>query len=116
MDPIYSHVLTANNGSENRVNGAKLLVVPPKGLSAEQMDRILEGHSAGVLLGQVSGSAIPNDSYWLPDSWVNIDVMSEGGNFAVTLTADTLRENLQVLRRATRYADEHQLAVEPALQ
>jgi len=116
MDPIYSHVLSANNGAENRVNGAKLLVVPPKGMSAEQMDRILECHSAGVLLGQISGSAVPNDPYWLPNSWVNIDVKPEGGNFAVTLTSDSVRENLQVLSRASHYADEHQLAIEPSLQ
>jgi hypothetical protein len=115
IDPIYSHVLTTNNGEE-RVNGAKLLVQPPTGMSTDQMDRILECHSAAVLLGQVSGSAIPSDPYWLPNSWVNIDVKPEGGNFAVTLMADTVRDNLQVLRRASRYADEHQLAVEPPLQ
>jgi hypothetical protein len=116
IDPIYSHVLTSSNGSEERVNGAKLLVQPPKSMSTDQMDRILECHSAGVLLGQVSGSAVPSDPYWLPNSWVNIDVKAEGANFAVLLTADTVRDNLQVLRRASRYADDHQLAVEPPLQ
>jgi len=116
LDPIYSHVLTTNSGSEQRVNGAKLLVVPPQGMSTSQMDRILECHSAAVLLGKVSSAAIPSDPYWLPNSWVDIDVKPEGGNFAVTLTADTVRDNLQVLRRASHYADEHQLAVEPSLQ
>jgi len=116
IDPMYSHVLTASNGSENRVDGAKLLVQPPKGISPEQMDRLLECHSAAVLLGQVDGSAIPNDPYWLPNSWVNIDVKPQGANFAVTLTADSIRENLQVLRHAKNYAEEHQLAVEPPLE
>jgi hypothetical protein len=116
IDPIYSHVASSKDGSENRVSGAKLLVQPPNGVSADQMDRILECHSAAVLLGQVSGLAVPNDPYWLPNSWVNIDVKPEGANFAVTLTADSLRDNLQVWGRASHYADEHQLAIEPSLQ
>jgi hypothetical protein len=115
MEPIYS-LVSAKDGSENRVSGAKLLVQPPQGLSANQMDRILQCHSAAVLLGHVSGAAVPNDPYWLPDSWVNIDVKPEGGNFAVTLTADSVRDNLRVLGRASHYADEHQLAIEPSLQ
>ena len=115
IDPIYSHVLTANNSSEERVNGAKLLVRPPKGLSAEQLTRILQCHSARVLLGQVNGAAVPNDPYWLPDAWVDIDVSPEHGNFAVTLTADSVHKNLQVLGRAHHYADEHMLATDPGL-
>jgi hypothetical protein len=106
----------SKDGSENRVSGAKLLVQPPNGLSANQMDRILQCHSAAVLLGRVSGTAVPNDPYWLPSSWVNIEVNPEGGNFAVTLTADSLRDNLRVFGRASLYADEHQLAIEPSLQ
>jgi hypothetical protein len=115
FEPIYSHVMTANNNDEQRVNGAKLLVRPPKGLTAEQLTRILQCHSARVLLGQVSGSAVPNDPYWLPDAWVNIDVRPDLGNFAVTLSADSVRENLEVLGRAHHYADEHMLATDPGL-
>ncbi len=115
LDPIYSNVPTANNGTEERANGAKLLVRPPKGVSAEQLTRILQCHSARVLLGQVSGVAVPNDPYWLPDAWVNIDVKPEDGNFAVTLSADSIHDNLRVLHRASRYADDHTLATEPAL-
>jgi hypothetical protein len=115
FQPIYSHVFTANNNSEERVNGAKLLIRPPKGISAEQMTRILQCHGARVLLGQISPAAVHNDPYWLPDTWVDIDVKPELGNFAVTLSADSVQSNLQVLGRAHSYADEHMLAIERGL-
>jgi hypothetical protein len=115
FEPIYSHVPSANNNSEERVNGAKLLVRPPKGMSAEQMTRILQCHSARVVLGQANGAAVPNDPYWLPDTWVNIEVKPEDGNYAVIVSADSTRSNLQVLGRASHYADEHMLATEPGL-
>ncbi len=115
VEPVYSHVPTSNNNAEARVNGAKLLIRPPKGLTAEDMTRILQCHSARVVLGQVSAAAVPNDPYWLPDSWVNIDVKPDDGNFAVTLSAQTIGENLQVLGRAHHYADEHMLATDPGL-
>src|SRR5271170_4544993 len=74
VEPLYSHVPTSNNNAEDRVNGAKLVVRPPKGVTAEQMTRILQCHSARVLLSQVDGSAVPNDPYWLADRWLNIEV------------------------------------------
>lgn len=115
VEPLYSHVMTSNNNSEERVNGAKLLVRPPKGVSAEQMTRVLQCHSARLLLGRVDPNAIPNDPYWLPDTWVNIDVRPENGNFAVIVSADSVRDNLQVFGRANHYADDHMLATDPGL-
>lgn len=116
VDPIYSHVLTSNNNAEERVNGAKLLIRPPNGVSAEQMTRILQCHSARVLLGQANGAAVASDPYWLADSWVNIDVKPENGNFAVTLSADTIHDNLEVLSRANHYGDDHMLATSPPIE
>jgi hypothetical protein len=115
FEPIYSHVPTANNNTEDRVNGAKLLIRPPKAMSAEEMTRILQCHGARVMLGQANGAAVPNDPYWLADAWVNIDVKPEEGNFAVTVSADSIRSNLEVLGRASHYADDHMLATEPGL-
>jgi len=114
VQPLYSHVRTANT-SEERVNGAKLLVRPPQGVGAEQLTRALQCHSARVLLGQISRDAIPNDPYWLPDTWVAIDVTPEDGNFAVTVSAETVRDNLAVFGRANHYADAHMVASDPGL-
>jgi hypothetical protein len=115
MEPIYSHVLTNKNESEERVNGARLIVRPPPGVDANRMTRILQCHSARVLLGQVDPAAVPHDPYWLPNAWVNIDVKPENGNYTVTVSADTVRDNLQVLGRAKGYADDHALATQPEL-
>jgi hypothetical protein len=51
----------------------------------------------------------------LPDSWVNITVSPENGNFVVTLSADTVHDGLAVLGRANHYANDHVLAAEPEL-
>ncbi len=116
VEPIYSHVLTSNNNSEARVNGAKLLIRPPQAMTAEQMTRILQCHSARVLLGQANGGAVASDPYWLADSWVDIDVKPENGNFAVTVSADNIHDNLQVLSRAHHYGDDHMLATSPPIE
>jgi hypothetical protein len=115
VEPLYSHVASANNNSEERVNGAKFVIRPPQGVSSEQLTRILQCHSARVVLGQSNSADIPNDPYWLPDTWVNIAVKPEDGNFAVTLSADSVHDNLEVYGRANRYAHEHMLATDPGL-
>jgi hypothetical protein len=106
-EPIYSHVISGRNNAEDRVSGAKLLVRPPEGVSAERMTRVLQCHSARVLLGQIDRAQFPDDPYVLPDAWVDIDVKPEAGNFAVTLQSDSISRNLQVLSQATAYAGTH---------
>jgi hypothetical protein len=77
------------------------------------MTRILQCHSARVLLGEVNASFV-DDPYWLPDAWVAINVKPENGNFAITVSADSVRDNLQVFGRASRYGEER-MAVQPEL-
>jgi hypothetical protein len=115
VEPLYSHVMTSRNNSQEQVQGAKLLVRPPKDVSAEELTRILQCHSARVLLGRVNPDTVPNDPYWLPDTWVNINVTPEDGNFAITVTANSIDENLAVFGRANHYADSHMLATDPGL-
>jgi hypothetical protein len=114
VEPIYAHIMTASS-SEERVDGAKLIVRPPPGMSAEQMTRVLQCHSARALLGQVNRDAVRNDPYWLADRWVSIEVKPENGNFAITLSADSVRDNLEVLNHASGFASDHAVALEPEL-
>jgi hypothetical protein len=115
VEPLYSHFTTADN-DEARINGAKILIRPAPGMSAELLTRILQCHSARVLLGQVNAADVPaNDPYWLPDAWVHIDVKSQDGNYLVTVSADSMRESREVFGRANRYGDEHMLATDPGL-
>jgi hypothetical protein len=114
VEPIYSRIITTGS-SDQRVDGVKLVVRPPPGVNADQMTRILQCHSARALLGQIDRESDRNDPYWLPDRWVNIEVRPENGNFAVTLSADSVRDNLRVLSQANGFASDHALATEPEL-
>jgi hypothetical protein len=113
VEPIYAHI-RSNSNAEERVNGAKLVVRPAQGMTADQLTRILQCHSARVLLGQVASKAA-NDPYSLPDRWVTIEVTPENGNFSVTISADNVHDNLEVYGRANHYADDHMLATDPGL-
>jgi hypothetical protein len=112
-EPLYSNVPTSYNDIEHRVNGAKLLVRTPEGVSAERMTRILQCHSARQLLGQPERAELTKDPYWLPGAWIDIRVTPEDGNDAVTLEADTITKGLQVYARAAAYADAHPFELSP---
>jgi hypothetical protein len=95
------------------VSGAKLLVSTPPGVTAEQMDRLLRCHSARALLGQVDPALLADDPFYLPDTWVDIDVRGENGLLAVRLSADRIWQNLAVFHRATAFAETHRAASSP---
>jgi hypothetical protein len=112
LKPLYHHIIENPNNAEDRISGVKLVLRPPAGVSAEELTRILQCHSARVLLGKVSPADVPDDPYWLADRWLDIQVIPENGNFTVTVVADTVHDNIELLGRATRYAHEHMLAIE----
>jgi hypothetical protein len=89
-----------------QVMGVKLFVRPPQGVTEEQFARTLRCHNLRVLDGEVDASRIPNDPYGLIDSWLDIDVKTEGGNFVVTLNGDRVSDNLRILHRAVAFAAE----------
>ncbi len=112
IQPLYHHIIVNPNNAEERPSGVKLVLRPPAGVTAEELTRILQCHSARVLLGKVNPAEIPDDPYWLADRWLDIQVTPENGNFAVTVRADSVHDNIEVIGRATRYAHEHMLAIE----
>jgi hypothetical protein len=111
--PAYSKVLTGKNGTEDRVTGAEIIVRPPAGVSPEQLTRTLQCHSARVLLGHADQRRFADDPYWLPDTWLDIQVKSDNGNYAVVLAAGNVPDGLQVLHRATAFAEARRTGVEP---
>jgi hypothetical protein len=106
-EPLYSHVITGANGAEERVDGAKLVIRPPDGVSADRMTRIIQCHSAQALLGKIDRSAFPDDPFWLPNTWVSVEVRSEAGNYAVVLEANDLPTNIELAHRVLAYAESH---------
>jgi hypothetical protein len=114
-EPLYSHVIT-NTGFEERVDGAKLVIRPPEGVSAERMTRVIQCHSARALLGKIDNAKFQDDPFWLPDTWVSVEVHPEEGNYAVTLEANDIPTNLRLAARAKAYASTRPLLAAPSLR
>jgi hypothetical protein len=112
-EPLYSHVISGTDDAEERVDGAKLVIRPPDGISAERMTRIIQCHAARALLGKLDRAGFPDDPFWRPDTWISVEVRPENGNYAVVLEANDVTTNLQVAAQARRYALGRALAVAP---
>jgi hypothetical protein len=80
---------------------------PPEGISADRMTRILQCHSARVLLGQIDRPEPSKDPFSLRDALVNIDVKPQDGNYVVTLETDKTADNIQLTALAASFAQAH---------
>ena len=84
--------------------GANLLIAPPKGVTAEQLNEILQCHTASMLLERNSEQGTGNDPYFLPGVWLEVSVKSEIGVVSVNVAADNVHDGLLVLQRAKDFA------------
>src|SRR5580692_1464815 len=100
VEPTYLHDTCAGTAE---VTGAKLVVRPRSGVSAGQLARMLQCASARATLGRADPSRLPNDPYGFPGAWVDVDVTPDGDNFVVTLSANSVPNNIRLLRRATAF-------------
>ena len=94
-----------------QVFGVRLVERPPPGVTADAAARVLRCHGARAVLGALDRVTLSNDPYWLPDSWVDIDVRERSGDLLVTLTGNTVSDNIRILHRATAFAAEQRAAV-----
>ncbi len=99
------HVDYCNGAAQ--VFGVRLVVRPSQPTSASELATLLRCHGARATLGKIDLSQDPSDPYWLPDSWVDIEVREDGGDFLVTLTGQSVTDNIHILRRATAFASIH---------
>src|SRR5580692_3409027 len=90
-----------------QIRRVTLVVRPPQGVTLSRFDRILRCHNLRVLGGAVDASRIPNDPFALRDSWLEIDVKLDAGNYVVTLSGDRVSDTLRILDRARAYAAAH---------
>jgi hypothetical protein len=108
VEPItFPAGLSTRTEGGRTLMGTKLFVQAPDGVSAEKMALILRCHSAKALVGQVDPLALAGDPFYLPDTWMDIDVKAEPGFLVVRLSADRIWQNLRVLHRAIAFADAH---------
>jgi hypothetical protein len=106
LEAIYAHVMTRGD-EEGRVVGVKLLIATPADVTPEEMTRTLECHEARAVLGNGDAVEGPDDPYWLPGRWIDIDTESERGDLAVVLRSDSVHDNLVLLDRARWFARRH---------
>jgi len=100
VEPLYLHDTCAGTA---QVAGTKLLLRRPTGASTEQVAQVIRCASARATLGRVDPSKFPNNIFGLPGAWVDVDVTGEGDHLAVTLRADSIPHNIQLLRRASAF-------------
>lgn len=108
--PLYVRIHSSDPG-EVRTRGANLLLRPPEGIDPYLLLRTLQCHSARVLLGR-EGPIGPQDPFGLADSFLEIDVQAEHGNYLVSIKADSVAAGMQVLARADAFARNHARAPE----
>ena len=110
VSPLYVRVHSSDPG-EVRIRGANLLLRPREGIDPYHLLRTLQCHEARVLLGR-EGPVDPQDPFWLADSFLEIDVQPELGNYVVSIKADSIAAGVRVLARAEAFARNHARAPE----
>jgi hypothetical protein len=84
------------------LSGTRLIVRPPEGVGADQFERALQCHGALVTLGRISRHE--DDPTWLPRAVVDIRVEPKSGNLAVTLSSNSVSDNLKIYDRTVAFA------------
>ena len=102
VDPAYSYVKSGPVDREARLRGARVHVKPMPGFSKESLERNVECHQARVVLQKVTAPS--DDPYVLADTWLDIDVDSEGDGFVILVRADNIDAARRVLDKAQRFA------------
>ncbi len=87
---------------QEHIVGARLGFAALPGLTPEWIERTLECHASRVLLRRAQ--PVPNDPYWLPDSWVAVSVESRGDSFLVTLRGESPEAGGKILEHAQAFA------------
>jgi hypothetical protein len=100
VQPTYSYT----GGGITKVTATRIGLRPPDGFTPDRLTRVLQCHGARAFLRRVDPALLHDDPYFLPDAYVSIDVALQNGNYVAELTADTVANNLRILKRANDFA------------
>ena len=114
VEPVYSYMHNGRTGSDQRIKAVRLLVRPPSNVTPQALVGDVQCHSAHMVLGRQQSSRIENDPFWLPGAWLDIALEPDGANCALTITAEGIDPNLQILRLARAFASAHSPLAGPA--
>jgi len=107
VEPVTSVSWSTRQQGAFFLGATRLYAIPPEGISADEMARVFQCHSAKALLNNVDPAAFADDPFFLPNAWVDTDVKAERGLYVVTVSADKIWQNLAILRRANAFASVH---------
>ena len=102
VQPLYTTIEGAKSGVGSELRGVTVTVRPLPGMTAEWLDRELECHSARATLGH--GQGAPDDPFFLPTSFVNIEVRSATDGFDAEVVGYAPEEAAEILARANAFA------------
>lgn len=106
----YRHI-NQGAGSDLRQNGVNLHMRPIVNMPVGVLQRALECHQAAVTLGKAP--ALPEDPYFLPGAWLEMDVSVTNEGLMATVLTDGPDDARRVLERAHRFAPSARVVIAP---
>lgn len=104
---IEPHYTRNTCDGTTQVIGTQVVLRPPSDSSSAALSRMLRCGASRVLVGMHNPASPSPTSLWLPDGWLDIEVKPEGGNFLVTLSAESVPKNIQLFHRTTDFLGAH---------
>ena len=97
----------STRGSQDQhLLGATLGVLPPPGVSSEELERLLNCHAARAQLAREGEPVFADDPYWLAGHVVHISVHFDRGATRVEIEARDVEGAKEILRRAIALAQQ----------
>jgi len=103
VEPLYVSVRSGKNSYYSRLLGARLWIPARQGMTTQWLERTLRCYEADRTLRAGTAQPAAPDPFWLPESWVQIDVEPDRGGFVAVLRANTVSEGAQVYARAQAF-------------
>jgi hypothetical protein len=102
VEPLY-FARSERGSQEQHLIGATLVVLPPSGVTSEELERLLICHAARSQLGRSGEPIVPNDPYWLPGHVVRLSVHFDQGVTRVDVQTREVEGAQEILRRAIAF-------------
>jgi hypothetical protein len=98
-EPLYVRVRLGKT-YDTRLLGARLSLPARQGWTAQWLERTLRCHQARRALQPGSAQPAVPDPFWLPDDWIDIEVVPERAEFIAVLRVNRVVDGQQVYARA----------------
>jgi hypothetical protein len=100
---IEPHYTRNTCDGTTQIIGTQIVMRRLEDSSSAALSRMLRCGPSRVLVGKDDPSMPSTSSLWLPDGWLDIGVKPDGGNFLVTLSAESVPKNIQLFHRTVDF-------------